>query len=77
LEIPEMKALSIFAVAILLGLTSTVMAGDSGENHQDNTNATGPNPYMTFSDGNYRANGYAAFAQHPVHRHVVKPHDKN
>jgi hypothetical protein len=72
-----MKALSVVTAAILLGLTGMAMAGDSGENHQDNTNATGPNPYMTFSDGNYRGGGYQAFGQHPVRHHVVKPHDKN
>jgi hypothetical protein len=36
-----MKALSILIVATLLGLSGAAIAGDSGENHQDNTNATG------------------------------------
>jgi hypothetical protein len=70
-----MKTLSIITVAILLGLCGTAMANDSGENHQDNTNATGPNPYMTFSDP-YRtfSGGKEAFAMHPVHRHIVRHH---
>jgi hypothetical protein len=71
-----MKTLTSFAVAILLGLTATAMAGDSGENHQDNTNATGPNPYMTLSDGNYRGGGYQAFGQQTVPHHAVKHHVK-
>jgi hypothetical protein len=71
-----MKALGTFAVAILLGLTATAMAGDSGENHQDNTNATGPNPYMTFSDGSYRGGGYQAYSQQPVPHHAVNHHVK-
>jgi hypothetical protein len=70
-----MKAISAFAVAILLGLTATAMAADSGENHQDNTNATGPNPYMTF-DWNYRGGGYQAFGQQMVPHHAVKHHVK-
>ena len=41
-----MKALSIVTVAILLGLGGAAMANDSGENHQDNTNTTGANPFM-------------------------------
>ena len=41
-----MKALSIVTVAILLGLGGAAMANDSGENHQDNTNSTGANPFM-------------------------------
>jgi hypothetical protein len=71
-----MKTLSTIAVAVLLGLTGAAMAGDSGENHQDNTNATGPNPYMTFSGGSYRAGGYQAYGQQAVAPHVVKHHVK-
>ena len=70
-----MKALSAFAVAILLGLTATAMAGDSGENHQDGSNATGPNPYM-FSDGSYRGGGYQAFGQQSIPHHALKHHAK-
>jgi hypothetical protein len=69
-----MKKLSIIAVAVLLGLGGAAMASDSGENHQDDTNSTGPNPYMTYSSG-----GYHAFAQQPVQpaqHHVVKPRAK-
>ena len=36
-----MKTLSILIVATLLGLSGAAIAGDSGEAHQDNTNATG------------------------------------
>jgi hypothetical protein len=74
-----MKKLSIIAVAILLGLGGAAMASDSGENHQDDTNSTGPNPYMTFSSGSLQRGGYRAYAQQPVqpaqpaHHHVVKP----
>jgi hypothetical protein len=71
-----MKALGIITAAMLLGLTGMAMAGDSGENHQDNTNTTGPNPYMTFSGGPYRAGGYAAYGQQTVAHHVVKHHVK-
>jgi hypothetical protein len=78
-----MKTLSILTVALLLGLSGTVMAADSGENHQDdtnstgaNTNSTGANPYMTFSAPTYRAGGYEARAQYPAPHHVVKPHVK-
>jgi len=71
-----MKALSIITGAILLGLTGMAMAGDSGENHQDNTNATGPNPYMTFSAGSYQTGVYAAFGQQTLPQHVVKHHVK-
>ena len=82
-----MKTLSIITVAIFLGAGGVAMANDSGENHQDNTNATGPNPFMTFSDpykfrdpsrtfSNYQGGGPDAFAMQPVRRHVVKPHVK-
>jgi hypothetical protein len=52
------------------------MAGnDNQDSQQSNTNATGPNPYMTFSGGptfsGYRAGGYGAFASYPVQHHVV------
>jgi hypothetical protein len=36
-----MKTLSILILATLLGLGGAAIAGDSGENHQDDTNATG------------------------------------
>jgi len=69
-----MKTFSIIAIAIFLGLSGAVMAADSGENHQDDTNSTGPNPYMTFSGGTYQSGAYQAFAKHPVRHHVVGPH---
>jgi hypothetical protein len=77
-----MKTLGIITAAIFLGLGGAAMANDSGENHQDNTNSTGPNPYMTFSDpwtfrgANHQGGGNNAFAMQPVQHHVVKPHDK-
>ncbi len=65
-----MKTLSIITLAVLLGLGSAAVAGDSGENHQDNTNSTGPNPFMPeFSTP--AASEYSAFAQYPVRRHIV------
>jgi len=65
-----MKALSIVTVAILLGLGGAAMANDSGENHQDNTNSTGANPFMPeFSTP--ASSGRSAFAQYPVRHHVV------
>jgi hypothetical protein len=70
-----MKTLSIVTVALFLGLCGTVMAADSGENHQDNTNAGGPpNPYMTFSAPTYRAGGYESLAKSPVPHQVAKRH---
>ena len=42
-----MKTLSIITAAIFLGLSGAALAGDSGENHQDDSNSTGPNPFMT------------------------------
>ena len=74
-----MKKLSIIAVAILLGIGGAAMASDSGENHQDDTNSTGANPYMTYSGGSYQRGGYHAFAQQPVQpaqHHAVKPRAK-
>jgi hypothetical protein len=71
-----MKTLSIVTAAIFLSLGSAAMANDSGENHQDDTNSTGPNPFMTFSDPVYRGGGYEAFAKQPVHHHVVHSHVK-
>ena len=73
------------SAALVLSLCGTVMANDSGENHQDNTNATGPNPFMTFSDpykfrdpsrtfSNYQGGGTDAFAMQPARHHVLKPH---
>ena len=44
-----MKTLSIVTVAILLGLSGAAMAGDNQDSQQSHTNATGPNPFMTFS----------------------------
>ncbi len=71
----KMKTLSIVTAALFLGLCGTVMAADSGENHQDNTNTGGPlNPYMTFSAPTYRARGYESLAKSPVPHHVVKRH---
>jgi hypothetical protein len=70
---PAMKTLSIITAAIFLGLSGAAMAGDSGENHQDNTSATGPNPFMPeFST--HASPGYSAFGQYPVHPHVVHRH---
>jgi hypothetical protein len=66
-----MKALSIVTVAILLGLSGAAQASDSGENHQDNTNTTGPNPFMP--ELNTPASpGQSAFAQYPVQTHIVR-----
>jgi hypothetical protein len=64
------------SVALFLGLCGTVMAGDSGENHQDGGNATGPNPFMTISGESHRGGGNDAFAQHVVQLHVVSHHVK-
>jgi len=71
-----MKTLSIVTVAILLGLSGAAMAGDSGENHQDNTNATGSNSFrpqlsVPASPG-YLAFGKYSVQHHVVHRHVEK-----
>jgi hypothetical protein len=74
-----MKTLGIITAAIFLGLSGMAMANDSGENHQDNTNTRGPNPYMTFSTPTpYRTfnAGSEAFAMHPVAHHAVKHHVK-
>jgi hypothetical protein len=74
-----MKGLSIVSAAIVLGLSGAAMAHDSGENHQDNTNATGPNPFTTFSGttfNGYRGGGYGAFGSYPVQHHVVHHHVK-
>jgi hypothetical protein len=56
-----MKTLSILIVAIHLGLSGAAMAGDSGEAHQDNGNATGFTPpnstgkcWMSTDKANYR-----------------------
>jgi hypothetical protein len=70
------------SVALLLSLGGAVMAGDSGENHQDNTNSTGPNPYMDRSGpympsgGNNLGGGNEAFAKYLGQHHVVTPHAK-
>ncbi len=71
-----MKTLSIVTAALLLGLSGTVMAADSGENHQDDTNTGGPNPYMSIGIPTYRAGGYEARAQYLAPHHVAKPHVK-
>ena len=74
-----MKALSIVTVAILLGLSGAAMAGDNQDSQQGNTNATGPNPFMTFSGttfSGYRGGGYGAFAGYPVQHHVAHHHVK-
>jgi hypothetical protein len=45
-----MKTLSVVAAAIFLGVCSIAMAGnDNQDSQQSHTNATGPNPFMTFS----------------------------
>lgn len=62
--------------ALFFSLCGTVMANDSGENHQDGGNAVGPNPYMTFNGESYRGAGNAAFAKHLVQHHVLNPHIK-
>ena len=68
----NMKTLSIITVAILLGLSGAAMAGVDSQNQQSNTNRTGPNPYMPeFSTSVGHGDGSAAFAQYPVHHHVV------
>jgi hypothetical protein len=59
------------AAALVLGLCGTVMANDSGENHQDGGNEVGPNPFMTFNGQSYRG-GNEAFAQRLVPTHAVK-----
>jgi hypothetical protein len=70
-----MKTLSIVTAAIFLGLCTIAMAGNDNQNgQQSNTNATGPNPFMTFSD--YRGGGYGAFASYPVQHHIVHHHVK-
>lgn len=58
------------SAGLVLALCGTVMASDSGENHQDNTNATGPNPFVTFR-GPDRTFGRGAFAQYPKQHEVV------
>ena len=74
-----MKTLSIVTVAILLGLSGAAMAGGDSESQQGATNATGPNPFMPefstpVSHGDAGTHGYSAFAQYPVHHHVVHRH---
>ena len=71
----SMKTITTMTVAIVLSC-GTAMAHDSGDNHQDNTNATGPNPFMTFSGGGYNGSGYRAFAEQPAHHHPVHHHVK-
>jgi hypothetical protein len=69
-----MKTLSIITAAIFLGLSGAAMAGQDSQ--QSSTNATGPNPFMPeFStparNSDTNSFGYSAFAQYPVHHHVV------
>jgi hypothetical protein len=76
-----MKKLSIITVAILLGLSGAAMAHDSGANHQDDTNSTGPNPFMPefntpVTHGDAGTFGYSAYAQAPVQHHVAHHHVK-
>jgi len=68
------KAKIALSAAFFLGFCGAVMANDnSGENHQDGGNETGPNPFMTFSSPARAFNGgTAAFAMHPAPRHSVK-----
>ena len=70
-----MKTLSIITAAIFLGLSGAAMAGGQ-DSQQSSANATGPNPFMPeFStparSGDTNSFGYSAFAQYPVHHHVV------
>ena len=69
------KAKITLSAALLLSLCGTVMANDSGENHQDGGNEVGPNPFMTFNGQTYRG-GNEAFAQHLVPTHAMKHHVK-
>ena len=68
-----MKTLSIITAAIFLGLSGAAVAGDSGENHQDNTNATGADPFMPGLSAPAFP-GYSAFGQYQVRHHVVHRH---
>jgi len=71
-----MKTLSIVTLAVLLGLGGAAMANQQ-ESVQSDTNATGPNPFMTFSAPDfyhYRSSGYEAFGSYPVPHHVVHHH---
>jgi hypothetical protein len=70
-----MKTLGTITAAIFLGLSGAAMAGQDSQ--QGNTNSTGPNPYMpefstpvSHGDADI-THGYSAFAQYPVHHHVV------
>jgi len=67
-----MKKLTVVAVAVLLSLGGAAMAGDSGENHGDNTNTTGANPFMP--EFSVPAKCSAAFAK--VERPEVVHHVK-
>jgi hypothetical protein len=76
----SMKTLSVVTSAIFLGFCSVAMAGnDNQDSQQSYTNATGPNPYMTFSaPSKLRTMWLAedAFAMHlqnlVAHHHVKK-----
>jgi hypothetical protein len=71
-----MNALSIVTFAIFLGLGGAALTNQQ-ESAQSNTNATGPNPFMTFSAADfhhYRMNGYEAFGSYPVQHQVVHHH---
>jgi hypothetical protein len=67
-----MKMLSIVTLAIFPGLGGAALA--NGQNsQQSDTNATGPNPFMTFSDdafGSYPVRH--PVVQHPVVHHHIK-----
>jgi hypothetical protein len=69
----SMKTLSIITAAIFLALSGAAMAGDSGENHQDNTNVTGANPFMPEFSTPASA-GSSAFGQYQVRHHVGHRH---
>jgi hypothetical protein len=75
------KAKIALSAAFFLGFCGAVMANDnSGENHQDGGNETGPNPFMTFSSparafsspAQAFIGGTAAFAMHPAPHRSVK-----
>jgi hypothetical protein len=68
-----MKTLSIITAAIFLGLSGAAMAGDSGENHQDSTNAAGSNPFMP-ELSTPASSGYSAFGKYSVQHHAVRRH---
>jgi hypothetical protein len=65
-----MKVLSIFTVAIFLGLSGAAMAANDGCGSYC-TNSTGPNPFMPeFSTSSASAD--SAYAQARVHHPIVR-----